>query len=40
MRYYIKMQKAIVAKTLMALLFVTFIVFMFILFRTHSITLK
>ena len=40
MSYYIKMQKAIVAKTLMVLLFVTFIVFMFILFRTHSITLK
>jgi hypothetical protein len=40
MRYYIKMQKAIAAKTLMVLLFVTFIVFMFILFRTHSITLK
>ena len=40
MRYYIKQQKSVVAKTLMTVLFFTFIPFMFILFRTHSITLK
>lgn len=40
MRYYIKQQKAVVAKTLMTVLFLTFIPFMFVLFRTHSITLK
>ena len=40
MRYYIKQQKAVVAKTLMTVLFLTFIPFVFILFRTHSITLK
>lgn len=40
MRYYIKQQKATVAKTLMTVLFLTFIPFMFVLFRTYSITLK
>ena len=40
MRYYIKQQKSVVAKTLMTVLFFTFIPFMFILFRTHSTTLK
>lgn len=40
MRYYIKLQKPTVTKTLMTLLFVTFIPFMIVLFKTHSITLK
>ena len=40
MRHYIKQQKSVVAKTLMTVLFFTLIPFMFILFRTHSITLK
>lgn len=40
MRYYIKQQKATVSKTLMTVLFLTFIPFIFVLFRTHSITLK
>lgn len=40
MRYYIKLQKATVAKTLMVLLFVSFIPFMILLFKTHSITIK
>ena len=40
MRYYIKLQKPTVTKTLMTLLFLTFIPFMILLFKTHSITLK
>ena len=40
LRYYIKQQRATVVKTLMTLIFLSFIPFMFILFRTHSIHLK
>lgn len=40
MRLYIKHGKATAAKTMMAMLFVTFVAFMFVLFKTHSIVLQ
>ncbi|MGX8713060.1 MAG: hypothetical protein ACSW8I_05165 [bacterium] len=40
LRYYIKLQKPIVTKTLIVILFLSFIIFMYLLFQTHSITLK
>ena len=40
MRYYIKQQKATCHQDTHRRLFLTFIPFMFVLFRTHSITLK
>ena len=38
MRYYVKKQFSIVVKTMIVLIFVLFIAFMFILFKTHSLT--
>lgn len=40
LRYYVKLQKATVIKTLIVILFLSFIVFMYLLFSTHSISLK
>ena len=37
MRYYVKKQFSIVVKTMIVLIFVLFIAFMFILFKTHSL---
>lgn len=39
MRYYVKLQHSITIKTMMTTIFVTFIVFMFLLFKTHSLNL-
>ena len=37
MRYYVKLQKSTVVKTIIVTLFVTFIAFMFLLLKTHSL---
>ncbi len=37
MRFYIKLQKTVTVKTIMVLLFVTFIPFILFLFKTHSL---
>ena len=39
MRYYVKLQHSVTVKTLMSTIFITFIVFMFFLFKTHSLNL-
>lgn len=39
MRYYVKLQHSVTVKTLMTTIFITFIVFMFFLFKTHSLNL-
>ena len=40
LRYYVKLQKPTVVKTLIVILFLSFIAFMYLLFSTHSISLK
>ncbi len=40
MRYYVKLQKSTVVKTIIVTLFVTFIAFMFLFFKTHSLNLN
>lgn len=40
LRYYVKLQKTTVVKSLIILLFVTFLLYMFLLFRTHSLVLQ
>lgn len=40
MRYYVKLQKSTVVKTIIVTLFITFIAFMFLLFKTHSLNLN
>ena len=40
LRYFIKQGQGVVSKTLMVTLFVTFIPFMFILFKTNAINLQ
>lgn len=40
MRYYIKQQHITVVKTIIVSLFITFIAFMFLLFKTHSLNLN
>ena len=37
MRYYVKLQLSTVVKTIIVTLFITFIAFMFLLFKTHSL---
>lgn len=39
MRYYVKLQKSTIVKTLIVLIFLLFIAFMFLLFKTHSLNL-
>lgn len=40
LRWYVKQQKPIVTKTLIVILFLSFLTFMYLLFHTHSLTLK
>jgi hypothetical protein len=40
MRYYVKQQHITVVKTIIVSLFITFIAFMFLLFKTHSLNLN
>ncbi len=40
LRWYVKQQKPIVTKTLIVILFLSFLTFMYFLFHTHSLTLK
>lgn len=40
LRYYIGKQRSVATKTVIIVLFVTFVAFMFLLFHTHSLTLK
>lgn len=40
LRYYVKLQKSTIVKSLIVILFLSFIIFMYLLFHTHSFTLK
>jgi len=40
LRWYVKQQNPIVTKTLIVILFLSFLTFMYLLFHTHSLTLK
>ena len=40
LRIYVKLQKATVTKTLIVILFLSFIAFIYLLFQTHSLVLK